>query len=91
MKIEFIGPASLTQDGGIKYPAKADGQDILCYFSYEVLEDIDPEAIFGDALEHFVKHQSRLLSIAEHKIFSGHAHANQIQIVSNDLPSDWVS
>ena len=76
MKIKFIGPASLMQDGGIKYPAKVDGQDHLCYFSYEVLEDIDPEAIFGDALAHFAKHQLKLLSIAEYKIFSGHAYAN---------------
>ena len=89
MKIEFIGPATLTKDGGIQYPVTLDSQDILCHFSYEVLEDIDPDAIFGDALEHFTKHQLRLLSIAEHKILSGHVRASQIQIFSNDLPSDW--
>ncbi len=89
MKIEFIGPACLAEDGGVNYPAKIDGSDLLCHFSYEVLEDIDPEAFLGDSLAHFAKHQLALLSIAEQKILSGNAHASKIQVFSNDLPSDW--
>ena len=88
MKIQFIGPASLENNGGIQFPAKLDGHDLLCHFSYEVLEDVDPDSLFGDPLEHFAKNQLKLLSIAEQKILTGHSHNSQIHIFSNDLPSD---
>ncbi len=88
MKIEFIGPASMANDGGVQYPAKLDGKNLLCHFSYEALEDVDPDVVLGDALEHFAKYQLKLLSIAEQKILAGGAHASQIQVFSNDLPSD---
>lgn len=88
MKIEFVGPAFLAQDGGVQYLAKLDGHDIQCHFSYEALEDVDPESILGDALDHFAKHQLKLLSIAEQKILDGHTHAGKVQIFSNDLPTD---
>ena len=76
----------MAQDGGIQYLATLNGNPLVCYFSYEVLEDVDPGEIFGSALEHFSKHKLKLLSIAEEKILNGHAHAGQIQIFSNDLP-----
>ena len=49
MKIEFVGPASLATDGGVMYLAKLDGKDVQCHFSYEALEDVDPDSVFGDA------------------------------------------
>ena len=88
MKIEFIGPASLANDGGVQFPAKLDGSDLLCHFSYEALEDIDPDVVFGDPLEHFAKYQLKPLSIAEKKILAGGTHASQLQVFSNDLLSD---
>ncbi|MFZ4062706.1 MAG: DUF1488 family protein [Polynucleobacter sp.] len=88
MKIEFVGPAKLTEDGGVSYAATLDGQNLECHFSYEVLEDVDPDSVLGDPLEHFAKHQLKLLSIAEQKIQNGLAHDHQIQIFSNDLISD---
>jgi hypothetical protein len=88
MKIEFVGPAQVAEDGGVIYLATLDGKSLDCHFSYEVLEDIDPDIILGDPLEHFAKHQLKLLSIAEQKILNGHAHDGQIQIFSNDLVAD---
>ena len=88
MKIEFVGPAKLTEDGGVSYAATLDGQNLECHFSYEVLEDVDPDSVLGDPLEHFAKHQLKLLSIAEQKILGGHAHTGKIQVFSNDLPTD---
>ena len=85
MKIEFVGPASLATDGGVIYIAKLDGKDVQCHFSYEALEDIDPDAVFGDALEHFLKHQLILLSAAEKKLLKGLSHNGQLQVSSNDL------
>ncbi|QWE01116.1 DUF1488 family protein [Polynucleobacter sp. JS-Mosq-20-D10] len=85
MKIEFIGPPVLAEDGGVFYAAKLDGETLLCHFSYEALEDVDPDTVQGDAATLFQKHQLKLLSIAEKKIRDGHAHDGQIQIFSNDL------
>lgn len=46
MKIEFIGPHKLAEDGGIVYAAQLDGQALACHFSYEALQDLDPDARF---------------------------------------------
>lgn len=56
--------------------------------SYEALEDIDPDAVFGDALEHFSHHQLMLLSAAEKKLIKGIAHDGKLLINSNDLRID---
>jgi hypothetical protein len=85
MKIEFVGPAIIAIDGGVHYPALLDGQPLACHFSYEALDDVEPDGILGDALEHFRNHQLKLLSIAEQKIVGGHAHDGKIQIFSSDL------
>jgi hypothetical protein len=85
MKIEFIGPASMADDGGVIYPTLLNGQKLLCHFSYEALDDVEPDGIMGDALEHFKNHQLKLLSIAEQKIRGDHAHDGQIQIFTSDL------
>ena len=85
MKIEFTGPASMADDGGVFYPALLDGQPLACHFSYEALDDVELDGILGDALEHFKNHQLKLLSIAELKILGGHAHDGLIQIFSSDL------
>ena len=85
MKIEFIGPATISIDGGVQYPALLNGQRITCHFTYEALDDVEPDGIMGDALTHFKNHQLKLLSIAEQKMLSGHAHDGQIQIFTLDL------
>jgi hypothetical protein len=85
MKIEFVGPACIADDGGIIYPALLDGQKLECHFSYEALDDVESDGILGDALTHFKNHQLKLLSIAEQKIRGGHAHDGQIQIFTSDL------
>jgi len=85
MKIEFIGPATISIDGGVQYPALLNGQIITCHFTYEALDDVEPDGIMGDALTHFKNHQLKLLSIAEQKMLSGHAHDGQIQIFTLDL------
>jgi hypothetical protein len=85
MKIEFVGPATIAHDGGVYYPALLDGQPLACHFSYEALDDVEPDEILGDALTHFKNHQLKLLSIAEQKILNGHAYDGKIQIFSSDL------
>ena len=88
MRIDFVGPASLAADGGVIYLAKLDGKEVECHFSYEALEDIDPDSVFGDALEHFTKHQLLLLSAAEKKLLKGLTHNGKLQVNSSDLKID---
>ena len=85
MKLTFIGPATLAKDGGIDYPSLLDDKPLLCHFSYEVLEDIDTEALQGDAMELFNRHQFALLSLAEQKVLNGVVMDREIHIYSNDL------
>jgi hypothetical protein len=85
MKIEFTGPATIANDGGVQYPALLNGQIITCHFTYEALDDVEPDGIMDDALDHFKNHQLKLLSIAEQKIRGGHTHDGQIQIFTSDL------
>jgi hypothetical protein len=85
MKIEFVGPANIAIDGGVNYQALLNGKNLACHFTYEALDDVEPDGILGDALEHFKNHQLKLLSIAEQKILGGHAHDGLIQIFSSDL------
>jgi len=49
MKIVFIGPPSLTKDGGVQFPATLDSHPLLCYSNYEVLEDVDPSSEWGNS------------------------------------------
>jgi len=88
MKIDFVGPATLAADGGVIYIAKLDGKDVECHFSYEALEDVDPESVFGNALEHFTTHQLLLLSAAEKKLLQGLTHQGKLLINSSDLKMD---
>jgi hypothetical protein len=88
MDLQFIGPATASADGDIHYLAQLNGKNLICHFSYGVLEDVDTEAIGGEAITLFNRHQLKLLSIAEQKIANGLAHDGQIHIYSNDLPTD---
>jgi Protein of unknown function (DUF1488) len=88
MKIEFIGPATLSTDGSVIYMAKVDGKEIECSFTYEALEDIDPDSVFGDALEHFSTHKLALLSAAEKKILKGLTHNGKLLVNSSDIRID---
>jgi hypothetical protein len=88
MRLEFIGPPSLMVDGGVSYPAVLDGKRLDCQFSYEALEDVDPDSVLGDPMEHFARHQLKLLSIAEQKITKGHSHDGILLIHSGDLVAD---
>jgi len=50
MKIEFIGPAVKAEDDGVLFLAKVDGRHVQCHFTYEALEDIEPDSLQEDPL-----------------------------------------
>ncbi len=88
MKLEFVGPASVLENGDVSYPAMLDGKPLKCSFSYEALQDLDPEGVEVNAMELFKAHQLKLLSIAEQKILSGHAIDGAVHLFSHDLILD---
>jgi hypothetical protein len=88
MKLEFVGPAAVLDNGDISYPAVLDGKPLKCTFSYEALQDLDPEAVETNALQLFSNHQLKLLSIAEQKILNGHAIDGAVHLFSHDLILD---
>jgi hypothetical protein len=88
MKIEFVGPAAILDNGDIAYPALLDGKPLQCSFSYEALQDLDADGSGTNALQLFQSHQLKLLSIAEQKISKGHAIDGAVHIFSHDLILD---
>ena len=88
MKLEFVGPASVLTNGDISYPAILDGKAFKCSFSYEALQDLDPEGVEKNALQLFKTHQLKLLSIAEQKILNGHTVDGAVHLFSHDLILD---
>ena len=88
MNLEFIGPASVLENGDVIYPAKYQGKSLQCTFSYEALQDLDADGVEGDSLKLFNNHQLKLLSIAEKKILAGHIVDGAVHLFSHDLVLD---
>lgn len=88
MKIKFIGPAAVLENGDVSYPALLDDKPLKCSFSYEALQDLDPDGVDTNALQLFKNHQLKLLSIAEQKILNGHAVDGAVHLFSHDLVLD---
>ena len=88
MKLEFIGPAAILENGNVSYPALLDGKPLQCSFSYEALQDLDADGIEKNPLQQFERHQLKLLSIAEKKILDGHAVSGAVHLFSHDLVLD---
>ncbi|MBU3612127.1 DUF1488 family protein [Polynucleobacter sp. MG-27-Goln-C1] len=88
MKLEFLGPAAVLDNGDVSYPAMLEGKPLKCSFSYEALQDLDPDGVETNALQLFKTHQLKLLSIAEQKILNGHAIDGAVHLFSHDLILD---
>lgn len=88
MNLEFVGPAAILESGDVSYPAILDGKPLQCSFSYEALQDLDPDGVETNALQLFTNHQLKLLSIAEQKILNGHAVDGAVHLFSHDLVLD---
>ena len=88
MKIEFIGPAVKAEDDGVLFLTKVDGRSVQCHFTFEALEDIDPDTLQIDPLQQFESHQLKLLSIAEGKLLKGLAIKDRLTVYTSDLRLD---
>lgn len=88
MKIEFIGPAVKAEDDGVLFLARVDGKEIQCHFTYEALEDIEPDSLQDNPLEQFQSHKLKLLSIAEDKLLRGLAIGHRLTVNTSDLRLD---
>jgi hypothetical protein len=88
MKIEFVGPAEAAEDDGVIYNALVDGKTIRCHFSFEALQDMDPDNLHGNPLKQFEAHRLILLSAAEAKIQRGLVSGDTVNIYTNDVNVD---
>lgn len=88
MKIEFVGPAEIAEDDGVIYNAQVDGKIIRCHFSFEALQDLDPDNLHGEPLKQFEAHRLILLSAAEAKIIRGIVSGDKVNIYTNDVKLD---
>lgn len=88
MRLEFVGPAVVLENGDVSYPAFLDGNPLKCSFSYEALQDLDPDGVEVNALQLFKNHQLKLLSLAEQKILNGHSLDGAVHLFSHDLILD---
>ncbi len=84
-KIEFTGPATMADDGGVTFAARLNGKPIHCHFSEETLQDVDPDDLHGDPMSQFDAHRFRLLAAAEQKIQKGLLNNDVVSVYTSDL------
>ena len=83
--VEFVGPAVSTDDGGIAYRAKVDGETVSCRFSTECLQDVNPSLRSATLEQQFNASREKLLSIAEEKIRAGGILNGSVWVLTSDL------
>jgi Protein of unknown function (DUF1488) len=85
MKIIFTGPGEVAEDGGVIYFATVDGKAVKCHFTFEALQDVDPDNLHGNPMEQFQAHKLKLLAIAQEKIEKGLGHDGLINVFTSDI------
>lgn len=85
MNVQFPGPAVPMQGGGISYRATVDGVMVACQFTWEALQDVNPELTLDQPINQFNSSAERLLSIAEKKIRSGGIVNGVVLVSTSDL------
>ncbi|WP_043359206.1 DUF1488 family protein [Methyloversatilis universalis] len=85
MNVQFPGPAVPMQDGGISYRATVDGVTVACQFTWEALQDVNPEFTLDQPINQFNFSAERLLAIAEKKIRNGGIVNGVVLVNTGDL------
>lgn len=85
MNVQFPGPAVPMQDGGISYRATVDGVTVACQFTWEALQDVNPEFTLDQPINQFNFSAERLLAIAEKKIRNGGIVNEVVLVNTGDL------
>lgn len=85
MRIELKGPAFPADDGGVSFRAYVDGNLVACWFTWEALQDVDPENREADAMSQFEANKDRLLVVAQQLILDGRAADGVVVIRSSDV------
>lgn len=85
MNVQFPGPAVPMQDGGISYRAIVDGATVACQFTWEVLQDVNPELTEEQPINQFNSSADLLRAIADQKIRSGGVVNGIVRVSTSDL------
>jgi hypothetical protein len=73
------------QDGGISYRALVGDTTVACWFTWEALQDVNPEFSQETPMNQFLASQDQLLAIARDKILKGHTAGTVVHIGKNDV------
>lgn len=84
MNIDFTGPVMPLSDGGISCRVMCDGQKIACWFTWEALQDVDPQYTRLEPMEQFEASRDQLLGIAREKIERGSVVNGVVEITRED-------
>ena len=85
MKVTFPGPMVPMLDGGISFGARLGEQTIACWFSWELLQDVNPALTGATVMEQFNASKIKLLALAEQKILAGQIEDGIVKIGTGDL------
>lgn len=85
MKIELKGPAVPADDGGVSFRAYVDEKLVACRFTWEALQDVDPENREADAMSQFEANKDKLLGVAQQMILDGRTAGGVVVIHSSDV------
>lgn len=83
--IVFTGPGEIAKDGGVIYLATVDDKNVKCHFTFEALQDVDPDNLHGNPMEQFQAHKLKLLAIAQEKIEKGLGHDGLVNVFTSDI------
>jgi len=85
MNIEFINPARSGQNGEMGIRVRVDDQIIICHFTQEALQDVNPAMRMLSPIEQYAANEAKLKAVAEQLIRDGKIQNGQVFVGTNDV------
>jgi hypothetical protein len=85
MSIEFQSPPVQDPNGGIGTRAKVDGQIVVCHFTQEALQDVNPGTRMLPPMEQYKANEWKLKAAAEQLIREGKTQNGHVFVGTNDV------
>jgi hypothetical protein len=85
MNIEFIGTARPDQNGGMGIRVKIDDRIVICHFTQEALQDVNPATRMLSPIEQYEANETKLKVVAEQLIRGGKIQNGQVFVGTNDV------
>jgi hypothetical protein len=85
MNIEFLDPPVSDQNGGVVVRADVGGQIVICHFTQEALQDVNPHMKTLSPIEQYGTSELKLKTVAERLIREGKVQNGQVFVGTNDV------